>query len=84
MSNAHEVKVKHALDIPLNFISLGQLDDDSYHNDLFNGQWKLTKGSSILALGRKHSILYVTQGSILGDYKIGEERDFIRIMSQEA
>ena len=59
--------VKHATDIPLNLISVGQLDDDSYHNDLFNGQWKLTKGSSILALGRKHSILYVTQGSIISD-----------------
>ena len=65
-------------------MSVGQLDDDSYHNDLFNGQWKLTKGSLILDRGRKHSNFYVTQGSILGDYKIGEERDFIRIMSQEA
>ena len=41
--------VKHALDIPLNLISVGQLDDDGYHNDLCNGQWKLTKGSVILA-----------------------------------
>ena len=40
--------VKHALDIHLNLISVGQLNDDSYHNDLFNGQWKLTKGSLIL------------------------------------
>ena len=60
--------VKHATDIPLNLISVGQLDDDSYHNDLFNGKWKLTKGSLILARGRKHSNLYVTQGSILGNY----------------
>ena len=35
--------VKHAPDIPLNLISVRQLDDDSYHNDLFNDQWKLTK-----------------------------------------
>ena len=59
--------VKHAPDIPLILIYVGQLDDDSYHNDLFNGQWNLTKGSLILARGRKHSNLYVTQGSILGD-----------------
>ena len=58
---------KHAPDIPLNLISVGQLDDDGYHNDLCNGQWKLTKVSLILAQGRKHSNLYVTQGSILGD-----------------
>ena len=50
-----------------NLISVGQLDDDGYHNDLCNGQWKLTRGSLILARGRKHSNLYVTQGSILGD-----------------
>ena len=60
--------VKHAPDIPLNLISVGQLDDDGYHNDLSNGQWKLTKGSVILARGRKHSNLYVTQGSIIGDF----------------
>jgi len=30
--------VKHAPDIPLNLISVGQLDDDGYHNDLCNDQ----------------------------------------------
>ena len=35
--------VKHAPDIPLNLISVGQLVDDGYHNDLCNGQWKFTK-----------------------------------------
>ena len=59
--------VKHAPDIPLNLIFVGQLDDDGYYNDLCNGQWELTKGLLILARGRKHSNLYVTQGSILGD-----------------
>ena len=76
--------VKHAPDIPINLISVGQLDDDGYNSDLCNGQWKLTKGSLILARGRKHSILHVTQGSILGDYEFGGERDFIRIVAQEA
>ena len=61
------LNVKHALDIHLNLISVGQLNDDSYHNDLFNGQWKRIKGSLILARGIKHSNLYVTEGSILGD-----------------
>ena len=58
---------KHGPDIPLIFISVGQLDDDGYHNDLCNGQWKLAKGSLILARERKHLNLYVTQGSIHGD-----------------
>ena len=35
--------IKHAPDIPLNLISVGQLVDDGYHNDLCNGQWKFTK-----------------------------------------
>ena len=30
--------VKHAPNIPLNLISVGQLDDDDYHSDLCNGQ----------------------------------------------
>ena len=59
--------VKHTPDIPINLISVGQLNDDGYHNDLCNCQWKLTKGSLILARGRKHSNLYVTQGLILGE-----------------
>lgn len=59
--------VKHAPDIPLNLISVGQLDDDGYHNDMFNSQWKLTKDSLVVARGRKYSSLYVTQGSILSD-----------------
>ena len=29
--------VKHAPDIPINLISIGQLNDDGYHNDLCNG-----------------------------------------------
>ena len=59
--------VKHAPYISLNLISIGQLDDDDYRNDLCNRQWKLTKNSLILARGIKHSNLYVTQGLILGD-----------------
>ena len=41
--------INHAPDILLNLIFVGQLDDDVYHNDLCNGQWKLTKGSLILS-----------------------------------
>ena len=47
--------IKHAPDIPLNSISVRQLDDDGYHNDLCNDQWKITKGSLFLARGKKHS-----------------------------
>lgn len=59
--------VKHAPYIPLNLISVGQLNDDDYHNDLFNGQWKLTQGALVVARGREYSNLYVTQGFVLND-----------------
>lgn len=59
--------VKHAPDFPFNLISAGRLDDEGYHNTLFNGQWKLTKGSLVVARGVKSGQLYVTQGSILND-----------------
>nr|XP_016495915.1 PREDICTED: uncharacterized protein LOC107814925 [Nicotiana tabacum] len=41
--------VKHAPDFPFNLISAGRLNDEGYHNALFNGQWKPTKGSLVVA-----------------------------------
>nr|XP_009780580.1 PREDICTED: uncharacterized protein LOC104229622 [Nicotiana sylvestris] len=59
--------VKHAPDFPFNLISAGRLDDEGYHNALFNSQWKLTKDSLVVARGVKFGYLYVTQGSIFND-----------------
>ncbi|KAH0717971.1 hypothetical protein KY285_014002 [Solanum tuberosum] len=57
--------VKHAPDVRLNLIYVRYLDDEGYVNTLGAGQWKLTKGSMVVARGDKLSNLYVFQGSIL-------------------
>ena len=51
--------VRHIPDICLNLISTGKLDDDGYINQFGEGKWKLTKGSLVLTMGRKVSILYM-------------------------
>ena len=52
--------VKHIPDIRMNLISTGKLDDEI---KFINGQWKLTKGSIVVARGKKCSSLLPTSGS---------------------
>ncbi|GKU95372.1 hypothetical protein SLEP1_g8739 [Rubroshorea leprosula] len=59
--------VKHALDIRLNLISGEKLDDAGYCSFFSDGQWKLTKGSLVVARGSKSSNLYLMQSSIADD-----------------
>ncbi|PKI67027.1 hypothetical protein CRG98_012565 [Punica granatum] len=51
-------KVRHVLEIRLNLISIGQLDDEGYSNEFSSGRWKLSKGSLIVARGQKTNTLY--------------------------
>ncbi|KAL5866233.1 hypothetical protein ACOSQ3_003747 [Xanthoceras sorbifolium] len=51
--------VRHISDIRLNLISAGKLDDAGFFSTFFNNQWKLTKGSLVVARGTKHVTLYV-------------------------
>jgi hypothetical protein len=46
-------------------ISIGKLDDEGYHNYLGGGQWKLCKGSLILARGKKINTLYKTEARLV-------------------
>ena len=55
--------VRHAPDIRLNLISAGKLDDEGFCNTFSEGQWKLTKGSLVVARGTKRSNLYLMQAS---------------------
>jgi len=41
--------VRHAPDIRLHLISASVLDDDGYFNTFGGAQWKLTKGSLVVA-----------------------------------
>ena len=59
--------VKHIPDIRLNLISAGKLDDEGYCNTFVNGQWKLTKGSMVVARGKKFSTLYILQAKLSKD-----------------
>jgi len=57
--------VRHAPDIRLHMISTSVLDDDGYFNTFGGAQWKLTKGSLVVARGMKFSSLYWLKASIL-------------------
>jgi hypothetical protein len=50
--------VKHVPKMHFNLISIGKLDDKGYHNHLGSGKWKLSKGSLIIARGKKINTLY--------------------------
>ena len=55
-------------DIRLNLISTGKLDDDGYTNQFSEGKLKLTKGSLVLAKGRKVNIFYTIEAKIKKEY----------------
>ncbi|KAK8575222.1 hypothetical protein V6N12_062898 [Hibiscus sabdariffa] len=59
--------VRHALDICLNLISAGKLDDEGFCNTFSDGQWKLTNSSLVVARGKKRSNLYLMQASTFRD-----------------
>ncbi|CAL1406718.1 unnamed protein product [Linum trigynum] len=56
--------VRHVPEMRLNLISVDKLDEEGYCNTFHNGQWKLTRGSLVLAKGKKLSKLYVTEAKI--------------------
>ncbi|CAL1392755.1 unnamed protein product [Linum trigynum] len=56
--------VRHVPEMRLNLISVDKLDEEGYCSTFHNGQWKLTRGSLVLAKGKKLSKLYVTEAKI--------------------
>lgn len=59
--------VRHVLDICFNLILVRRLNNEGYCNTFGNGQWKLTKGSLVVARGEKSPSLYVTHAKIAND-----------------
>ena len=51
--------VKYVPDIQLNIISASKLDDEGYYSSFGNGQWKLTKGSLVMARCKRNPNLYM-------------------------
>lgn len=61
--------VRHVPAIRFNLISVGQLDDEGFCSTFRDSQWKLTKGSLLLARGKKQpSRLYLTQATSSTDF----------------
>ena len=61
-SNGAQLKlrdVRHVPDIRLNLLSTGKLDDEGYCSTFNQGQWKFSKGSLIVAQGKKSPNLYL-------------------------
>ena len=56
--------VRHVPDIPLNLISTDILDDEGFTNSFGESKWKLTKGSLVVARGKKHNTLYVMEAKL--------------------
>ena len=67
--------IKHILDIRLNLISTSKLDDEGFKNSFHNGQWKLTKGSLMVARGKKDSTLYFMHANLFKDMVNVVEKD---------
>ena len=53
--------VRHILDLRLNLIFVHILDKDGYNHFISSSNWKLTKGSLVVAQGRLCCSLYKTQ-----------------------
>jgi len=59
----------------VNLISTGKLDDVGMINQFGAGRWKLSKGSMIIACGKKEGSLYMMQGKInKGDINVSQDK----------
>ena len=56
--------VRHVSDIRLNLISIGKLDDKGYESYFGRQRWKLTKGSLVMARGKKTNSLYTIEAKV--------------------
>ena len=59
--------VRHVVDLRLNLISVGRLDDEEYESRFHRGQWNLSKGSLVIASGKKCHTLYRLQAKAYGE-----------------
>ena len=65
--------VRHVPEMHFSLISVRKFDDEGYHSYLGEGKWKLTKGSLILAKGKKNNTFYKTEARLVkGDANIVE------------
>lgn len=53
--------MKHILELRFNLLSIGKLDNEGYDNSFSANEWKLKKGSMVIAKGKRNSNLYIVQ-----------------------
>ena len=70
--------VQHVLDLRMNVFSTLAMDRAGYCNQLGNGRWKLTKGSSVVARGHAYCGMYRTHVKTCKK-KFNEIKDFEKI-----
>ncbi|KAJ8486187.1 hypothetical protein OPV22_018672 [Ensete ventricosum] len=68
--------VRHVIDLRLNLISVVKLDDEDFDVRFHKGQWKLSKGSLIVANGKKCHTLYRLQAKACVEQLNATEKDF--------
>ena len=72
--------VRHVPEMRFSLISVGKLDDEGYHSHLGKGKCKLTKGSLLLARGKKNNTLYKTEARLVkGEVNIVENEAFTKL-----
>ncbi|CAL8167682.1 unnamed protein product [Prunus armeniaca] len=71
--------VRHVLDMHLNLISTGLLDDEGYTNVFAKRKWKLSKNSLVLARGKKENTLYMTHAKVSNGYLNALAEDSIEL-----
>jgi len=58
----------------LNLISIGKLDEAGMTNQFNADKWKLSRGSMVVAQGKKEGSLYIMQGKICkGEMDIAQD-----------
>ena len=67
--------VRHIPDLRLNLISVHMVDKDGYNHFINCGNWKLTKGSLVVARGRLCCSLYKTEAKMCGGQLIVVDDD---------
>ncbi|GKF50295.1 hypothetical protein Tco_0146762, partial [Tanacetum coccineum] len=57
----HRILISYIQGLMKRLISVGQLDEESYHVGFGDQQWKVTKGSLVVAHGNKRGSLYMVE-----------------------
>lgn len=66
-------EVRHVLDLRMNLISAGKLDEEGYVSQFRGDKWKLIKGAMVITKGQRSCTLYKLQSSLVrGEVCIAE------------